>query len=676
MRRSASLLALTLTITLAATSMLVAPVNAWYPSSSQVELGTATWCTNCPEAYAGIEANKGWFDTTEFNAIRYYSSLYGGQLSNPDSDQRIDGYYAMFGLPIAIFNGTHRIAGGTAEIATGVPYRAAIEDLLIEPAYFKITINSFDFSTPTGSIDLDIEVMETVPDISSMVLRIAITENNIDFGGHDHQDVTRDLLPDEPITVSSLGQIQNVNPTFSVDPTWDPSELSIVAFIQDDSDKKVHASASTHPQPDYSFRYYALGERGSVGQIYFLHDFEPFRVYNTGTQTDTYTMTVTTEGAPDWTANLCDETICYGPTVERTVDPGDHVEFFVDLFPMSSGYVKATLTISSANLPDHDRTITYTYVTDDVDVLLVDDDGYADYETYFTDALDFHYISYGLWHRRSCALTSEILSNFPTVIWHTGLADPSFSESDRTALSEYLDSGSGNLFVSGQNVAKEMHDLGGSAEEWLEQYLHATYESANTEDRTLEGIPTDPLSHELDLTVEGGDGADNQQYLNEIAPADGWTAADWTYDGSEVAAVRAATLTYKVVYFAFGFEAIDNMDDRLMVIYLVLDWLASEAGVDDLEPAAQTTLRISPNPARTSAAVRFTLPQAGEVSLTVVGPDGRVVRTLADRRFDGGAHTLSWDRTNERQERVPAGVYYYRLETAAGELTRKAVLLK
>ncbi|MBM3318965.1 MAG: hypothetical protein FJY75_14055, partial [Candidatus Eisenbacteria bacterium] len=54
-------------LSLLCVAALAAPVSAWYPKSVQLEMTSATWCSSCPVAYAGVEANKAKFDRYEFN---------------------------------------------------------------------------------------------------------------------------------------------------------------------------------------------------------------------------------------------------------------------------------------------------------------------------------------------------------------------------------------------------------------------------------------------------------------------------------------------------------------------------------------------------------------------------------------------------------------------------------
>ena len=577
----------------------------------------------------------------------------------------------MSSEPTTIWNGTVWSVGAGPETTTGLGYRAIIESLLDDPSYFKVTINSFDFTPPTGSVDLDIEVMEDVPDISQMNVRMCLTEDGLIFNSEEHNDVNREMPADTPITVNTLGQIQNVQANFAVDPTW-TGPLKLVTFIQDDADKKVIASTSTNPNPDYSLRYYALGQRGMVAPVFASMIFDKFRVYNMGNVTDDFTAEITLEGeCGDWIANLCDDAMCYGPTFTATLAPGEFFELHPDIISFSSGYAKAIVTLTQTGAPGSERALIYMGITDDIEILLVDDDGVETYEAYFIDALQANNHQFALWDRNSALLDEVMLANFDVVIWNVGWAFPTFDEDDRAALAAYLDNG-GALFASGQDIGWELHDQGGASYAWYQTYLHAIFINDDTNNYTLDYVHTDPVSHYIDLEIQGGDGANNQDYPSDIDPADGNTHVIWTYDASRNGAIRADDGNHRVVYTAFGWEAVNNAEDRHESMDRIVTWLRTGASAAEEElPAPRLALRSFPTPVRTGANVHFTLPMAGEANLSVYGPDGRVIHELASGNLTAGNHVMSWDATG-----VPAGIYYYRLDTAGQSVTSKTVVIQ
>jgi flagellar hook assembly protein FlgD len=64
------------------------------------------------------------------------------------------------------------------------------------------------------------------------------------------------------------------------------------------------------------------------------------------------------------------------------------------------------------------------------------------------------------------------------------------------------------------------------------------------------------------------------------------------------------------------------------------------------------------------------------VSLQVFDVAGRLVRTLTERRLETGTHTVAWNALDRAGRPVPAGVYYYRLNTPEETRTRKLTLVR
>jgi subtilisin family serine protease len=113
-----------------------------------------------------------------------------------------------------------------------------------------------------------------------------------------------------------------------------------------------------------------------------------------------------------------------------------------------------------------------------------------------------------------------------------------------------------------------------------------------------------------------------------------------------------------------------------------LSWLADFHGArfaeSDEEPfvvleSGQSALQVSnhPNPFNPVTTLRYTLPEAGEVSLSVYNIQGQRVATLATGQHAQGTHSAVFD-----AGRLASGVYLYRLTTSAGVVTGKMLLIK
>jgi len=660
-------------LSLLCVAALAAPVSAWYPKSVQLEMTSATWCSSCPVAYAGVEANKAKFDRYEFNVVRYYDSTSGGQFGCAASTARI-AYYSAFGHPELHFNGTtstHRVTNLTA---AGKPYEALIASLIDDPGHFRVTVNAVDFGVPTGEIDLDIQVRENLADISTLRLRMFITEGNLAYSSLTLHDVVRGAIPDVDITVDEFGEIQNVVRTFAVDPSWVTENLAVVALIQDDADKSVLASASTRVPENPSFRFYALGDKFEIGPTTDEYYFEWFRTYNTSPAPQMFTFSVTIDAPIDWTTTICGPGICYGPVYQTLLLPGQFAELKVEAIAPSSGAGVITLNIATDAHPDPEgRSIRYTYVTDDVHVLVVDDDGLKDDELYYTAALDHYGIDYAVLNTVYTTPTAELLGQFDILIWVQGRQAPTLTAGDRAALTTYL-SGGGNLFLSGQDIGWELSHINQYG--WMQTVLRTFFfNEPYPPDFTLSGVNGNQISDGIPLTITGGDGADNQESPNELYPADAASVGIWSYAPDQWGAVAVDTGVYKVVYFGFGFEAIDNARDRNLVMHRILNWFQGIAAADG-PPRFREALSVFPNPVRDRAAVRFTLPADEQATVELFGLDGRRVRTLASGSLSAGSHVLAWDRADDAGRAMPAGLYYCRVSGERTQLQQKVVLLK
>ena len=84
----------------------------------------------------------------------------------------------------------------------------------------------------------------------------------------------------------------------------------------------------------------------------------------------------------------------------------------------------------------------------------------------------------------------------------------------------------------------------------------------------------------------------------------------------------------------------------------------------------------APNPLVRGTTIRYSLAVATEMDLTVFDVTGRSIRRLAAGRTGAGEHTAQWDGRNEAGQRVPAGVYLYRLHTPANAETRRVVVIE
>ncbi|MBM3323192.1 hypothetical protein FJY69_06925 [candidate division WOR-3 bacterium] len=125
-----------------------------------------------------------------------------------------------------------------------------------------------------------------------------------------------------------------------------------------------------------------------------------------------------------------------------------------------------------------------------------------------------------------------------------------------------------------------------------------------------------------------------------------------------------------------GYIPLNYVIDTAMIVvggmegfdeYTIRSWIEPYlVSVSEPEPAAPLGFALSgANPAVRASAVRFSLPQAGPVSLRVYSTAGRLVRTLVSGTMPAGANTVAWNLTDDSGRPVANGLYLYELSHGA-----------
>jgi hypothetical protein len=83
----------------------------------------------------------------------------------------------------------------------------------------------------------------------------------------------------------------------------------------------------------------------------------------------------------------------------------------------------------------------------------------------------------------------------------------------------------------------------------------------------------------------------------------------------------------------------------------------------------------TPNPARGTANLRFTLPAPAHVRLDIFDVAGRPVAHLLDGLQPAGPQSVSWEGRDDAGRRVAPGVYFCRLASEGWQRSNRLVLL-
>lgn len=93
-------------------------------------------------------------------------------------------------------------------------------------------------------------------------------------------------------------------------------------------------------------------------------------------------------------------------------------------------------------------------------------------------------------------------------------------------------------------------------------------------------------------------------------------------------------------------------------------------------PDAYALFQNYPNPFNPETEIRFALPEAIHVMVQIFNTLGKEIRTLTNRTYAAGFHTLRWDGKDQNGNPVSSGVYLYRLQAGTFVQVKKMNLVQ
>lgn len=102
--------------------------------------------------------------------------------------------------------------------------------------------------------------------------------------------------------------------------------------------------------------------------------------------------------------------------------------------------------------------------------------------------------------------------------------------------------------------------------------------------------------------------------------------------------------------------------------------LSAQPSESEPQSSPDFSMALVENPIRSGATIRYSLAEAGEVSIQLYDLSGRLVRTLERGQHQAGQRTVSWNVRDEGGMRVRSGMYFVRLQFGAQAITKKIVV--
>jgi M6 family metalloprotease-like protein len=353
----------------------------------------------------------------------------------------------------------------------------------------------------------------------------------------------------------------------------------------------------------------------------------------------------------------------------------------------------------------YETAVDFIVMMENINILLIDDSmnefdqNSRSILTYYTDALnDLKFNYFDVWKNYENGIPdSSLLTQYGTIIWFTGSRTSTLNYDEQFLLEKFLKD-RGDLFISSQNLGYDLVENGTESEKlFYENILHAKYIQNSATDQPvilMTGIEDDPISNDFRpyFFVTEGDGANNQTSPS-IIDTDTESEAVFNYFGTGLMGKHAAIKyegDYKLVYFAFSFEAINEFGSRNItrkdLLGKVIKWLqggkkhdVTTVEINDAKNIILTNYILFqnyPNPFNLKTSIKYYLPEMSHVKIDVYDINGRRIDKLIEEEMIPGIHTIIWDGRNQFDQNISSGIYIYKMKVNNNAETKKMILIK
>jgi len=83
-----------------------------------------------------------------------------------------------------------------------------------------------------------------------------------------------------------------------------------------------------------------------------------------------------------------------------------------------------------------------------------------------------------------------------------------------------------------------------------------------------------------------------------------------------------------------------------------------------------------PNPFNPFTKIDYDVPETGKITIKVYNIRGQYIKTLINEKKDRGSYYTYWDGTDDKNNKVSSGIYFYQLNSVRSTKTKKMILVK
>ena len=298
-------------------------------------------------------------------------------------------------------------------------------------------------------------------------------------------------------------------------------------------------------------------------------------------------------------------------------------------------------------------------------------------------------------------VSQQLQANYQKIIWDAGDLPQSLGDgtgapeksNDYAMVNAFLGGANKGIYVCGDDYPSGLATAAGaSAVTFKSTFITYTNDGGNhrpTFGTAPKGVGTAgnafagdqwiiyggcPLINDFDMMTPTGTSVSQSTYLDVISPGG---------DPVRSAEISKITGTSRVMIAGYSFIYIRDdvatpIMDRVTHMRKILLYLQNNPG----QPVGTPTVAVNaleqnyPNPFNPQTTIAYSLKERGRVKIDVYNVNGELVKTLLDENRDAGADKVTWNGTNNANQPVSSGVYFYKLVANNFAQTKKMVLLK
>ncbi|PCH67107.1 MAG: hypothetical protein COC01_06530 [Bacteroidetes bacterium] len=644
---------------------------------------TNTCCGPCASQNPYFQDNILAFNWGKIHHISYHPSwpcsddpMYVPVAS--DVDQRVS-YYGVTGVP-SMHHG-NEFDGGPASVSQTI-----IDDIADKGSYISMTVSEVDSGSTYRNVTVKITTEDASVTSGDLRLRVAVVEKEISYssapgsnGESFFPNVFRKMLPSidgEAYTPAAQGSSVEFKYTYELDSGWDEDSIYVIAFVQNDNNKYVYNSGSSiDPTANIA------GTSSPFKNSYSGH-IRKFKGTFTSTSTsdEQYKVSLSHDAPTDWTATVTVDGTTYTEDATITLSNASSADYSINVTPGNTAALSNfTLTVESIDNPNSlaiSESVTVISGITDLVVNLdpnLDTSGDNDITGEFKDGFTAAGNSSHAFTNTSVmidAIKNDELFMVNNIYYNAGWSSAAMTDDIADAITKHLDNG-GRLFLSGQDIGWEVHDMTGGdtsrvkARTFYTNYLQttylqdalstATYIGANSSDAVFGSLN----SSDIDTKIYKSTNSDNYYPDEIVATGNAQNVLYYNDDVNDVAAVRninwGTSGNYKTFYLGIGIEMVQNDLVKEEIVQAVHDWFSDVTSTEEFDKQMKNLTILSqnyPNPSNDQTSITLNnLESNGYIEILDV--TGRVV--LKEKVIKGQ------DQITLNTNNLDAGSYLYRL---------------